>query len=159
MAVVDQSALSLEISRRFAAPPERVFDAWTGREWGDWLPPATAGCVVAAIDPVVGGLYLVRMTMADGRTVEISGRYREIIRPHRLVLTWTGSYNSQETLITVTFRPDGAGTLMTLRQDGFPEAGTRQGYETGWTGPGGSFDKLAAMLARFDRSSPGRGAA
>ncbi len=49
--------------------------------------------------------------MADGRNLEISGMFREIDRPHRLVLDWTGSYNNQETVITVTFRPDGTGTL------------------------------------------------
>ena len=47
----------------------------------------------------------------------------------------------------MTFRPDGDGTLMTLRQDGFVDKAMRDGIETGWTGPGGSFDKLAGLLA------------
>ncbi len=148
MAVLDQSLLSLEISRRFDAPPERVFDAWLGKEWCDWLPPAKATCEIAKLEPVVGGRYLVLMTMPDGRKVEIAGAYREIIRPTKLVLTWTGNYNRQETVITVTFRKDGQGTLMSLRQDGFPDAGLRDGYNAGWTSSGGSFDKLAQLLAR-----------
>lgn len=148
MATVDQSALSLEISRRFDATPERVFDAWLTKAWGDWLPPAKARCEVAELEPRVGGRYVVRMTMADGRKVEISGAYREILQPRRLVLSRTGNYNDQETMITVTFRPDGAGTMMTLRQDGFPDAALRDGYNKGWTGTGGSFEKLAQLLAR-----------
>lgn len=148
MAIADETALSLEISRHFDASPERVFDAWVSREWGDWLPPAKARCEVAELEARVGGRYLVRMTMGDGRKVEISGSYREIRRPEKLVLTWTGNYNNQETIITVTFRPHGAGTVMTLRQDGFIEASLRDGYRNGWTGAGGSFDKLAAVLAR-----------
>ena len=32
---VTESPLFLEISRRFDAPPERVFDAWLGKEWGE----------------------------------------------------------------------------------------------------------------------------
>lgn len=148
MAVVDETELSLEISRHFAAPPEHVFDAWMSREWGEWLPPAEARCEVAELEARVGGHYVVRMTMGDGRKVEISGIYREIRRPEKLVLSWMGNYNNQETIITVTFRPDGAGTLMTLRQDGFIEASLRDGYRNGWSGAGGSFDKLAAFLAR-----------
>ena len=139
---------ALEVSRRFDAPPERVFDAWLGTEWGEWLPPAGALCQVTVIEPRVGGRYHAKMTMPDGRTVEISGIYRELIRPKKLVLSWLGNYNSQETLITLTFRPDRAGTIMTLRQDGFPTTELRDGYDKGWTSTNGSFDKLATYLAK-----------
>jgi uncharacterized protein YndB with AHSA1/START domain len=147
MTTLDDTALSLEISRHFAASPERVFDAWLDKRWGEWLPPKLARCEVASIEPVIGGAYLVQMTMPDGRTIEISGKYKEITRPKKLVLTWMGNYNNQETIITVTFRADGNGTLMTLRQDGFTEAAMRDGYDAGWTSVGGSFDKLAKILA------------
>ncbi len=80
--------------------------------------------------------------------VEASGTYREIVPPRKLVFTFAGGCAFQETVVTVTFRHDGVGTLMTLRQDGFSEAGLREGFRTGWTGPGDSFDKLAALLAR-----------
>jgi uncharacterized protein YndB with AHSA1/START domain len=148
MAALDQLLLSLEISRRFEAPPARVFDAWLSDEWGDWLPPAEASCKILALDPVEGGRFHLRMTMGDGRKAEIGGVYREIKRPTKLVLTWTGGHNRRETVITVTFHKDGDGTLMTLRQDNFLDAGSRDGYQAGWTGPGGSFDKLVALLAQ-----------
>ena len=143
----DESALALEISRRFDAPPERLFDAWVGKEWSDWLPPAGARCEVTALEPRVGGRYHVRMTMTDGRMVNMTGSYRELIRPEKLVLSWLGDYNKHETIITVTFKRDGAGTVMTLRQTGFPNSNLRDGYKQGWTGPGGSLDKLAQVLA------------
>src|SRR5260370_1425749 len=60
---VAESSLSLEISRRFDAPPERVFDAWLGKEWGEWLPPRGARCKVDRIEPRVGGQYHVAMNM------------------------------------------------------------------------------------------------
>src|ERR1700730_6583349 len=104
MTTLDDTALSLEISRHFAASPERVFDAWLDKRWAEWLPPKLARCEVASIEPVIGGAYLVQMTMPDGRTIEISGKYKEITRPKKLVLTWMGNYNNQETIITVTFR-------------------------------------------------------
>jgi len=144
-------AHTLELSRRFEDPPERVFAAWTGPQWADWLPPPGASCRIERSDLRPDGAYSVAMTMPDGRTVRITGSYREVDPPRRLVLTWTGDYNNQETVITLTFEPDGAGTLMRLRQEGFPDAGQREGYRIGWTGAGGSFDKLAALLARGRR--------
>jgi len=63
MATMDQSTLSLEISRHFEVPPERVFDAWLSKEWGEWLPPASARCEVKELEPRVGG------TMRVGRRV------------------------------------------------------------------------------------------
>jgi glutathione S-transferase len=145
---IAESALSLEISRRFDAPPERVFDAWLSKEWGEWLPPRGARCEVILIEPRIGGRYQVGMTMLDGRTVEISGVYRELVRPEKLVFTWAGNSNSQETIITLTFQADGTGTQMKMRQDGFADAPLRDGYNSGWSGENGSFDKLDAFLAK-----------
>ncbi len=80
MSQIAESTLTLEVSRRFAATPERVFDAWLSREWGAWLPPGGATCKVTAIDPVKGGRYQVAMGMPDGRQIQITGIYREIDR-------------------------------------------------------------------------------
>jgi uncharacterized protein YndB with AHSA1/START domain len=75
---------------------------------GQWLPPGGASCQVTAARrrPLS-----VTMSMPDGRVVEGSGIYREVVRPSRLVFIWFAHYNRQETLITVTFRPDGAGSV------------------------------------------------
>ena len=149
MATIDQPKTAvLEISRFFDAPPERVFDAWVGDEWGRWLPPLQATCRVVTGKPAPGAPYRVLMAMKDGREVEITGEYLEVARPSKLVLTWVGNYHDgQATTITVLFAGQGKGTMMTLRQEGFHHADMRDNYHTGWTGPGGSFDKLAALLA------------
>ncbi len=149
MTLIDQTAVSLDIERHFAAPPERVFDAWLGPEFGDWLPPSQASGAVVSCNPVVGGTYHVRMTMAHGRAVEVRGRYIEISPPHRLVFTWKPNYGvDQEMIVTVSLREDRGGTLMTFRVDGIPGADMRDRYKEGWAGRGGSFDKLAERLAR-----------
>jgi uncharacterized protein YndB with AHSA1/START domain len=147
MDIQERTTDALELSRHFNASPERVFDAWLGPQWGSWLGPAGATCEVVALDPAVGGTYHIRGALADGRAFETQGEYLEIDRPRRLVLTWAMCHNQQETRITVTFRPDGDGTVMTLRQDGLPEGDLRMGYETGWAGADASFDKLARRLA------------
>lgn len=148
MSTTAKSTSSLELSRHFAATPERVFDAWLGRRWAEWLPPRGARCTVMELDTRVGGHFRLGMAMPDGREVELFGMFREIARAERLVFTWTGNYDNRQTVVTVTFRPDGAGTLMTLRQDGFADPAFRDGYRAGWSGEGGAFDKLAVFLAK-----------
>lgn len=146
-AAIAGTELSLELSRRFDAPPGRVFDAWITKSWCEWLGPAVARCELVAMDPRVGGTYHLRMHMPD-RVVEITGEYREIKRPERLVIRWIGDSTRFDTTITVTFKRDGQGTLMTLRQEGFKEPTVRDGFAQGWSAPGNSFDKLAQLLAR-----------
>lgn len=145
VAVATQAPLSLELTHRFDASPERVFEAWLSKEWGDWLPPANARVSIVRWEPVVGGSFLLVMTMEDGHKTEISGRYRVVDPPNRLVFTWLG-VNKQEMLITLTFAKCGEGTLMKLRQEGFKDAESRDRFNTGWIGVGGSFDKLNRML-------------
>jgi uncharacterized protein YndB with AHSA1/START domain len=137
--------LSLELTKHFDAKPERVFDAWLGEEWGKWLPPFGATGCVTTMEAKPGGAFVVAMQMPDGRDIEISGKYIEIDRPNKLVMTWAGGCAS-ETLLTIRLRPENNGTLLTLLQEGFVEEQAQQGYTRGWEGEGGSFDKLAKLL-------------
>lgn len=138
--------LSLEITKYFEATPERVFDAWLGDEWGKWLRPFGATGSIKTLEPRAGGSFVVAMNMPGDRDIEISGKYVEIDRPYRLVMTWTGSYDGRETLLTITLKPENQGTCLALRQEGFVEQQMQQGYTRGWEGEGGSFDKLAKLL-------------
>lgn len=146
MTEVAEPTLVLELTRYFAAPPERVFDAWVTPKWAQWMPPRDATCVLVAHEPRVGGRFQTEMTMADGRVVRTSGVYRELARPHRLVFSWMADYAGVETQIELTFAAEEGGTRMTLLQTGFPTPDMRAGYEGGWGGLGGSFDKLEARL-------------
>lgn len=146
MSEVARQELTLTLSRHFDAPPDKVFDAWISPEWGDWLPPHGATCKVTAIDPRPGGQFQAAMSMPDGRHIVVSGTYRDVQRPTRLVFTWQGDCVDFDTVVTLTFKADGAGTLMSLRQEGFEQDAMRAGFETGWDGQGGSFDKLVAFL-------------
>jgi uncharacterized protein YndB with AHSA1/START domain len=84
-----QDATAIRIERRFAAPAQAVFEAWTSaallRRWyppgADWDTP------VAEVDLRVGGRLRVVMRSPDGQEFG-GGDYREITPPTRLVLTW-----------------------------------------------------------------------
>jgi uncharacterized protein YndB with AHSA1/START domain len=92
----------------------------------------------------VGGRYELSMTMKDGRTIDITGVYREMVRPEKLVMTWVANYIGQETLLTLTFQPKGTGTLMTLRHDGVPSA-LRDNHKANWLE---TLSRLAAYLKK-----------
>lgn len=140
--------LTLELSRKFDAAPERVFDAWVTKDWCQWMGPAGSRCALVSMDPRVGGTFHLRMTLADGRVNEITGTYREMVRPERLSMMWTGDCTRFGTSLILTFRRDGKGTLMTLRQEGLTDPTLHGNFKNGWAGAGGSFDKLEQLLVR-----------
>jgi len=146
MTNVDEAVLSLQLTRRFDAPPERVFDAWLSAAWAEWLPPGKVRGRLILLEPRAGGRYEMEMTMPDGRLVRVRGRYLEIDRPHRLLLSWVADHNEHETLLSIDLQRDGAGTLLTLNHTGFPDTAQRDRHRAGWEGPAGALDKLARTL-------------
>jgi uncharacterized protein YndB with AHSA1/START domain len=109
----------VEVSRRIAASPEQVFDAWldpdTARHWLF----ATEGGVMerCEIDPRVGGSFRID-ERRGAELAEHFGTYVEIDRPRRLVMDFGTSFEETLTRITVTIVPDGDGSLLTLLHEG-----------------------------------------
>ena len=112
---------SLTIKRRFNAPPAKVFAAWTDPEKVKrWMGPGEVKVLSAESDPRTGGRYRWLMQAPDGEQHDVSGVYREVIPNEKLVFTWAWkSTPERESLVTVTFKPDGDGTLMTLTHEQF----------------------------------------
>ena len=124
----------VRVTRRFEAPPHKVFDAW--------LDPAKARRFLFAtpdgemvrcdIDARVGG----RFTLIDRRPevgdAEHVGQYEVIERPSLLVFTFAvPQYDPGVTRVRVEIGPDGAGSMLTLIHEGvLPdwEAQTQQGW-------------------------------
>lgn len=109
----------LRLSRRFAAAPERVFDAWTDpavlRRW--WAAQPDRDSPAAEVDPRPGGAYRLSMTdTSSGETRTVAGEYTIVERPSRLVYTWRW-----------------------LHQSGFPDEQDRDMHADGW---GGCLDNL-----------------
>ena len=107
--------IRLTVERRIAAPPERVFDAWLDPEAvGAWLFATPAGVMERVeIEPRVGGRFMIAERRGDA-LAEHFGEYVEIDRPRRLVFTFATDGEEAPSRVTVTLKPDGQGTCLTL---------------------------------------------
>jgi uncharacterized protein YndB with AHSA1/START domain len=155
-----KSGIRLNITRTFDASPQRCFEAWLDPDQvSKWLGPRAMGqAETKLLEPRVGGRYLIVMHSPNGDN-NVSGVYREITRVSKLVFTWAWSADcgcggapetgqdamaGHETLVTVTFRPSGRKTEMTLLHENFPTTNQRDRHDKGWCG---SFDQLAELVA------------
>ena len=136
----------LTVTHRYAAAPERVFDAW--------LDPAIAGKFLFAtptgtmikveIDAKVGGRFNFTDRRPDMGDVEHVGAYLEIDRPRRLVFSFrVPKFSDQATTITLDFTPSGSGCEVTLTHQGVLDEYVKQ-TEQGW---GMILDGLAGALS------------
>lgn len=137
---------SLTIKRRFNAPPEKAFSAWTDpKKVAQWMGPGDVKVMHAECDARVGGRYRWVMKAPDGEEHDVSGVYRDVVPNEKLVFTWAWkTMPERESLITIVFKPDGAGTLMTFTHEQFFDEAARDRHEGGWTG---AFAKLENFLA------------
>jgi len=129
-----ESLVTVRVSHRFTATPDRVFDAWLDPNTaGKWLFAAPTGRMVRIeIDARIGGKF-VFVDQRDGEDVEHVGEYLEIDRPRRLVFTFAvPKYSSVLTRVTIDIAPTAAGCDLTLTHEGvLPEWASRS--EAGWT--------------------------
>ena len=123
---------TVSVSRRIAAPPEKVFDAWLDPEsLGHWLFRTPGGTSERAeVEPRVGGGFRVD-ERRDGELAEHYGEYVELDRPRRLAFDFWTSFSAKRTRVTIAIAPDGEGALLTLTHEGVwadYEDRTRQGW-------------------------------
>ena len=78
-----------------------------------------------------------RDAVAGQQAHDVGGVYREFVANEKLVFTWawdTAAPDEHESLVTVTFKPDGDGTLLTLTHEQLFDDEARDGHEKGWIG-------------------------
>lgn len=137
--MITETETTLRLERRFDAPPEAVFDAWTNPEvlrrwWAagpDWDTPA------AEVDLRPGGGY--RLSMRNPETGDVhtvAGEYREVRRPEHLTYTWAwqgmDGDDGRESLVAVDFVSDGEGTSVVLTHTGLADEGSKERHGHGW---------------------------
>lgn len=137
---------SLTLKRRLKASPERVYGAWTQPEQIKlWFGPRQTEVVHAEFDTRVGGRFRIVATSPDGEKHQVEGVIREVVPNERLVYTWAWhSTPERESLVTVEFKRDGSGTLLTLTHAQFADEPARDRHRSGWDG---AIDKLEEHLA------------
>jgi uncharacterized protein YndB with AHSA1/START domain len=148
MAVQSAVKPSLTIKRRFKAPPAKVFAAFTDPEKiKRWMGPGEIVAQRAATDPRVGGHYRIEMHAPNGEPHNVGGIYREVVTNEKLVFTWSWDAappdEPYESLVTVLFKPDGDGTLLTLTHEKLFDEKSRDGHQHGWIG---AFDKMEKLF-------------
>lgn len=137
---------SLTLKRRLNAPAEKVYAAWTDPEKiVKWFGPDAGPVTKAEIDLRVGGGYTIAFSTLDGEYHQVGGVYREVVPNEKLVFTWAWhTMKERESLVTVTIRPDRAGSILTLLHEKFFDEAARDGHKRGWSG---TLDKLETLFA------------
>ena len=127
---------SLTLKRRLNASPEKVYAAWTDpQKIARWIGPAQvkAGSVQAEIDARTGGRFRLSFTAENGEYHQVGGVYREVVANARLVFSWAWhSTPERESQVTISIKPDTAGSLLTLHHEQFADEKARDGHEKGW---------------------------
>jgi uncharacterized protein YndB with AHSA1/START domain len=99
-----------------------------------WFGPVGAKVDNVKADPRQGGRYDIRFFTPDGEENNVGGVYREVVKDEKLVFTWAWrSTPERESLVTLTLKPDGAGTLMTLLHEKFFDEAARDRHHQGWS--------------------------
>jgi uncharacterized protein YndB with AHSA1/START domain len=128
---------TLTMERTFAAPAERVFDAFTSEEvmkrW--WQAGSGWDTPTAEVDLKIGGE--IRVVMHDPKKEALyggRGRYTEIDRPSRLVFTWIwdDDRDQVEQTIEIDFTERDGETLMRFTHRDLWNAATVADHEEGW---------------------------
>jgi uncharacterized protein YndB with AHSA1/START domain len=134
-AAVAAEPLRLELSRRIAAPRDKVFGLWTTPAHLErFICPGNTGASVQA-DVRVGGRFHIDMFGPKGQVWPHDGEYLEVDAPRRLRFTWISQASPAElnSIVTVDFEDDSGGTLVTLVQERFANPKEQAGHTEGWT--------------------------
>ena len=157
MAAQDRSALTVTkptdreivMTRVFDAPRRLVFEAWTDpRHVPQWLlGPEGWTMPVCEIDLRPGGAWRFVWRKSDGAEMEMTGLYREVVLPERVVHTESWGAEWPETLNTLTFAEKDGKTTASLTvlypSKEARDAALKTGMEDGVAV---SFDRLEGLL-------------
>lgn len=160
----DAGAQTIVIRRRFAAPRELVFEAWTNPDYlPRWFAPRGCRIHFSLLDIRPGGQFHSCIHNPAFGDCWCIGTYKEIVRPERIVYTMAiaDEHGNRvepaqaghdpdwpaETLVTVTFEDDHGNTLLTLRQNALESLAKRTGAYPSWLE---MLDRLTETLAELE---------
>ena len=147
-----ENELNVVMTRFFAAPRGRVFEAWTRAEHLQrWFGPEGFVITDCECNPRPGGVFRLCMRSPAGDAYWVRGTFREVTPPERLVIACTmddaqGVPRIDE-LIEAKFEESGRGTRLNLnsaaRGPGAVAANMLAGFEKGWAQ---TVDRLSELM-------------
>lgn len=148
--VVSASDARLVLTRRYAAPRQTVFRAWTQPEHlKKWFAPSEDMTIpLVEMDLRVGGRYRIGFRRSRENDIYVIGVFHEVNPPAKLAFSWGWEepYPTAgiETFVTVELREIEGGTELVLTHERFPNRDMRDKHNHGWNG---NLDRLAKFLA------------
>ena len=134
-----------QLRQNLSAAPYEVFNAWTQAEaLKAWFAPGPMTTPEAEMDARVGGRYKITLEEPDGTRHTATGVFEEVVPYERLVFTWRWTRGTEDLRVTITFKPEGKATQLTIVLDGFTNEESRAKTRQGWTG---CLEKLPLYLA------------
>jgi len=140
----DTKTIEVRVERTIPASARAVFDGWLnpkvpGTPWN------TADKLL--FDPKVDGFFY-----WNHKGTPHYGRFTQIERPGRLQHTWMSPNTSGlESMVTVTFREQGEGTLMTLVHSNLPDTDAGRSHDKVWSYFLGMFLEQIGAASRKDQ--------
>ncbi len=138
------------IERTYAAPPERVFSAWSEpAAKARWFGPGDSH----ELDFRVGGREHLTARGPDGSNYTFDSRYQDIVPGERIVYAY--DMHREQTrisvsLATIEFKPAGDGTRLVMTEQGaFLDGEDDPALRV--QGTGGLLERLAVELTGEDR--------
>ena len=110
------------LTRVFEAPRELVFRMWTEPEhMARWWGPDCFTNPVCEMDVRPGGALRIVMRAPDGTEYPMTGTFREVVAPERLVLLTVARDGEEkpllENLLSITFAEEGGKTKLTVEAE------------------------------------------
>jgi len=127
------------VSRWFQAPIELAFRAFTEpallERW--FCPSSEVALRVERCNPKAGGDYRFVFYFPGGRVVPVTGQYRIVEPPHRLVFTWTWEqpdpWAGIVTEVSVNLDEHEGGTRVEVHHTNLETDEMTEMHESGWT--------------------------
>jgi uncharacterized protein YndB with AHSA1/START domain len=144
---------ALEIKRVLPAARADVFAAFsTADQLAEWWGPEGFSVASLEFSPRVGDGYRIEMQPPEGDPFHLTGEFREVDPPGRLVFTFV--YESPdpddvENLVELSFRDLGESTEVIFTQGPFKTEPRRELHRDGWTD---TFDRLERHIRRERRT-------